>query len=410
LPLLLTVLASLGDKGPEAFRPIDFDTAVKAAKAEDKNMLVVFGSTGSADTKKLDSTTWADKSVRSWLAAKWVAIKLEVELEAELAARFRIHIVPTIVVLTRQGVEIDRITGYVTSGAFRAEADAILAGGDPVERVKKRMKGREDDPHLRIDLAGALTDRGMMEEAVQEYLWCWDHGLEHDPAFKEARRGFLLAQIQRLGRLFPKANDLIAARGAVLFERVIACAADEEQIADFLALERVQERDDVVLAAFDGIRGESMECARTKSLLAPIAIDGLIDVRRYAEAVALMGDVNAHVAAIMEDAKRDLERFEKERWAMAADARRREQRSDLSRVYEALLGAERYDDADSLSKRILLVDRKGATYTALVRAALRAEAHGSARAIAVRAYGDNRLTDAEKLEVKSAARDILQPR
>jgi thioredoxin-related protein len=410
VPLVLTVLATLGEKPPEPFRALDFDAAVKAARVEDKHILVVFGSTASADAKKLDTTTWTDVKVRSWLTATWVAIKLDVELDAELATRFRIHIVPTILILNRQGIEIDRITGYVDGRTFRAEADAILAGGDPVERVKKRMKGREDDPHLRIDLAGALIDRGLMEDAVKEYMWCWDHGLENDPSFAEARRAFLLGQIQRLGRLYPKANDLLAERAAKLSERVVDCAADDEQVADFLALERVQERDDAVLAAFDAIQSQSAECLHTKLRLAPIAIEGLIDARRYKEAVALMGDVTAHVSEILELAKRDLQHFEKERWGLAADTRLRKQRVDLARVYEALLGAERYDDADSLSKRILFVDSKGAMYTALIRAGLRAEAHGAARSIAVRAYGDPKLTDAEKLEIKSAARDILQPR
>src|SRR5690606_24223484 len=122
--------------------------------------------------------------------------------------------------------------------------------------------------------------------------------------------------------------------------------------------------------------------------LAPIAIDAMIDARRYAEAAALVGDLDAYVGALVAAADKDLRRFEKERWALAADARRRKQRSDLSRLYEALLGALRYDDADALSKRTLALDGKGATYVALIRAALRAEAHGAARSIAVRAYGD----------------------
>jgi hypothetical protein len=408
-PLLLAILPGAPGTPTETFRTLDFDGAVTRAKIEDRPILVVFESTTSADSKKLDTTTWKDPKVKSRLASKMVAIKLDVELDAELSAKFRIHILPTMLILTRQGVELDRITGYVDARTFESEADAILAGSDPVERVQKRLKGHEDDPQLRTDLAGALCDRGDLEKSLVEYLWCWDHGVEKDPSFATVRRTFLLGQIVRLSRLHPPAADALAQRAAAIQDHVADCTADEDAVADFLAIQHALTRDDVVLAAYDAISSDSEACARTKSRLAPVAIDAMIDAGRYDDAVALMGDVNAHVGALVAAADADLQHYEKERWQIATDNRRARLRSDLSRVFEALVGSKRYDEGDVLAKRIITLDDRGPMYVALIRGALRAQAQGSARSVAVRAFGDKNLSDAEKLEVKSVAREIIQP-
>jgi thioredoxin-related protein len=117
-PLLLAILPGTPGTPPDAFRPLDYDGAIHAAKVEDRPILVAFESAASADSKKLDTTTWKDPKVKSWLASKTVAIKLDVETDLELSARYRIHILPTLVILTCQGVELDRITGYIDARAF----------------------------------------------------------------------------------------------------------------------------------------------------------------------------------------------------------------------------------------------------------------------------------------------------
>ncbi len=408
-PLLLAILPGTPSPPADAFRSLDYDGALHAAKVEDRPILVVFASGASADSNKLDATTWKDPKVKSWLASKIVAIKLDIDLDPELTARYRIHILPTLVILTRQGVELDRITGYIEARTFESEMKEILAGNDPVERMQKRLVGHENDPHLRIDLAGAYCDRGDLDKSLTEYLWCWDHGLESDPTFADARRTFLLAQIERLSRLYPAAIDALGKRGDAIRDQIADCTADEEAVTDFLVLEHAQQRDDIVLEVYDAIEADSDECARTKARLAPMAVDAMIDARRYDEAVALIGDVDARVSTIVSAAQADLQRFDKEKWLIAGETRRGRMRSDLARVYEVLVGAKRYDEGDLLAKRILTLDDRGATYVALICGALRAEAQGSARSVAARAYGDKNLSDAEKLEVKSVAREILQP-
>lgn len=411
--LCLLAFAGLSGPGPDPFRAIDIDAAVRAASLERKCVVVSFGRAGEAESKKLDTTTWVEPKVREWLVAKAVAIKVDVEKRDDLSSRFRIHVVPTILFLNDAGIELDRITGYVDGRSFKPEAESILAGGDPVARVKKRLVGRENDPHLRIDLARAYSDRGQLQESLVEYAWCWDHGLESDPNFGEARRTFLLQEFLRLSRVYPAAGDALEERVSALSVHIDDCSASDMELVDFLTLNRLLQQDERTLRAYDAILSTDEPCLALKKKLGPYVVDPLIDSRRYKEALDLIGDFVAHFESLATAFKDEAKRLTLERPTDSAtmiEANRRKLRIDGARLYEALLGALRYDDGDLLVPHILAFDAHGATYTALIRAALRVEAHGQARAIALRAYVDTRLTDAEKLEVKLAAREILQPK
>jgi len=411
---LLSFLSVLrpGGGSSDPFRPLDLDGATKSAVIEKKCVLVVIARPGAPETKKLDPT-FLDSKVREWIAAKAIAVRVDVDRDEELATRFRIHVLPTMLFLNDKGLELDRLTGIVDARVFRAEAESILAGGDPVARVRKRMVGRENDPHARIDLAGALYDRGLLDESMREYLWCWDHGVEFDPTFADARRDFLVREIVRLGRVYTPAADELASRAAKLFERVADCGANAEEMRDFLTITRALQRDDMALAAWDAIAQREEGCDETTKLLAPRVLDALIDAHRYKEAAERLGDAAARYDATVASNEAEAKRIRKER-PTEADARverdRRALRVDACRWYETLLGAGNYDDAEKLAVRVLANDGKGVTYTALLRAALRVEAHGTAKSIARRAAADKRLTEAEKLEVQTAAKDILQPK
>lgn len=130
--------AALGTP-PDLFRGTDFDGAVAAAKSERKCALVLFARPGAPETKKLEMTTWNETKVREWIGLKAVAVRFDPEANADLATRLRVHMVPTIVFVGANGLEIDRMSGYVDGRAFLAETKAIFGGADGLERAKKRL-------------------------------------------------------------------------------------------------------------------------------------------------------------------------------------------------------------------------------------------------------------------------------
>ncbi len=376
-PAFLAVLALFAPSPPpEVFRALDLEAAVSAARSEHKCVLVVFGRAGSAEAKKLD-------------------------------------IVPTTVFLNDQGREVDRITGYVDGRTFLAETRAIFGGVDPLERAQKHLAEAPDAPRLRMDVAMALGDRGEFDAALDQLLWCWDHGREADSTFEEARRTFLLRELMRLARIHPKTADALSARARMLFEKITTCAAAAEDVTDFLLLNRNLQQEDRTLAAFDALDPNSEACAALRAQLGPLIVDPLIDARRYAEAVERIGDPRAHFNRLVAAFRTECERLERDHPTeafTAIDTNRRALRNQAARIHEALLGAKQYDESEAYAKLVLLFDGRGPTYCALICAALRVEAHGQAKALVTRALSDPKLTPSEKEDVRKLSTAIIQPK
>jgi membrane protein DedA with SNARE-associated domain len=139
-------------------------------------------------------------------------------------------------------------------------------------------------------------------------------------------------------------------------------------------------------------------------------IDPMIDERRYADALALIPDLDAHVGALVLKCESDLRRIEAEHLgdeAAMVEARRRDLRHELAHLYEALLAGSRLDDAGRLADRAFGIDGHGGTYTAFLQAAKRARAPAAARSVAGSADRDPRLSEDDKERVRSAAREIV---
>ena len=153
---------------------------------------------------------------------------------------------------------------------------------------------------------------------------------------------------------------------------------------------------------------------RAERLAVPVPPPGeigtLVAARRYPEALALAGNVDAYVGALVLESASDVQRLESEAApdvAALVETRRQALRDELALLHEALLGAGRREDAERLALRALEIDGRAATYLACLRAARRAGALDAARSIADMAAADPRLSTKEQDEVRSAAREAL---
>jgi hypothetical protein len=70
---------------------------------------------------------------------------------------------------------------------------------DSIGRAKDKLTAAgTNDASARMQFGKALAEKGRDAEALAEYLWCFDHGLETDPAFRGVRPSFLLMYIKNL--------------------------------------------------------------------------------------------------------------------------------------------------------------------------------------------------------------------
>jgi thiol-disulfide isomerase/thioredoxin len=393
------------------FQDLSFDQALAAAKKGGKVVMIDFFTTWCQPCKRLDSVTWKDPEVQKWLGETAVALKIDAEKEVQLAQRFGVVSYPTITFVKADGQKIDAIIGFKPPQEFLSIAKDLLAGKSAVSRAKEALAGHENDPMKRQDYAKELLRAGKYDEALAEYLWCFDHGNDEPKhGYGGVRLSFLLGDIKRLGQDYPPAIKALEERRDAAEAAVLAGKDTSRNAIDMTALNRELGQKDRNLAVYDRLKKENRLDAAAKIALVDAVAPQLVEARRYADLLADAGDVEQRVRQEIETVRRSLSvptgadpgsvKALQRSQAMYASTKARE----LGLWYEALLGGGKTDTANHVLDQLLEFAPTGATYAGLVDRALHAEAPEAARAIVER--GRAALVDNEKAFVEAAARKI----
>lgn len=111
------------------------------------------------------------------LAGQLVPLKLNTEREGkELAQKYGVRGLPTIVFLKPDGESVHEIGGYLPPDKFAAQMKRALGKGsksenkpaeDDVATIRKKLEKSPKSAELHAKLAAALAKRGELEEAAQ---------------------------------------------------------------------------------------------------------------------------------------------------------------------------------------------------------------------------------------------------
>jgi len=118
-------MLAIGARGEGLFIDGDFDDAKKAAEASDKLVMIDFKAEWCGPCKMLDRTTWSDKEVINSVRERAVAVKIDVDKRADLASKYGIRSIPTIIFTDANGEEVSRFIGYRDAEGFLKEFDRI---------------------------------------------------------------------------------------------------------------------------------------------------------------------------------------------------------------------------------------------------------------------------------------------
>lgn len=218
------------------FVGLSFVEAQASAAKDNKVVFVDFFTTWCQPCKQLDATTWKDAAVVALLREKTVALRIDAEKERPLAKSYRVEAYPTLLVLKADGTELDRYVGYMTAKEFTETLTATLAGKTSLQTAREAVKAEEAaTPQARMMLGRKLAEAGQYEEALAQYLWCYDFGPDADPQFAGSVSSRLVAMIGALARKHPPALDALRARRDPLREKILA----DPTGAEITAVERL---------------------------------------------------------------------------------------------------------------------------------------------------------------------------
>ncbi len=354
----------------ETFSDLPFDAACSEAAKSNKIVLVDFYTTWCGPCKLLDKNTWTDAAVQKLLSEKTVALRVDAEKETALAKKYKIEGYPTILLVKPDGAEIDRLVGYREPKVFISEFNDTLAGKDAVARAREAAaQAGTNDAMSRMKLGVALAQKGKDAEALQEYKWCFEHGLEATPGFSGVRLSYLLNYLQSLGKKYPPAQKQLEAwrdeRQAALPTNVTNGHAVQELISLNNALGDEKKN----LALYDELPADS----KGRDMARPLLTDQFLKNGRYADVLPAAGAKASF--------DQQAERFNSMVKTLANDNPSKAQmQSSLgqymvrqgAKYFEALAGLKRNDEAKELAADILKFDSSAETKGLLGAAAKQA--------------------------------------
>ena len=381
LATLGLLVAALAVADGVKFHDLTYEEAAARAEAEEKIVFIDFFTTWCLPCKEMDRTTFQDPEVAAWLAQHAIALKVDAEeneTNEALAARFGVKSFPNYVYLTPKGELLDRITGKKDSAEFLELSASVIAGDNTVTRARRALaQGDENDPMLRMRLADALSQLGRNDEALREYLWCFDEGAEHDPAYRGVRMSFLLGDIARLGGSFPPALDALVERRDAAKQRILDGETGDEAASVFASINDALGEGDATLALFDSLKDNDVLHATAARILVREAFDLLVDAKRYGEIVSHL-DVPEraafHLGLFDELAQREEENnanFGEAMLKAQRDVRTLLTRQSVAGCYEVLVGVGEHENATSVAGQLVERIDDAETLNALARAGYR---------------------------------------
>jgi thioredoxin-like negative regulator of GroEL len=187
-----------------------FDEALKKARAAHKPILVDFWADWCGWCHRLDKTTYVDPVVVQ-KADEFVAVKVNTEgtrKDADVAMRYDVQSLPTIVFLSPGGRQVHRLNGFQGPGQFPRTLDAALEAGKRILLLESALERNPNDAAALAGLGQHLFEQEFYEES-RDLLYRAVRGDKDEPVATRRKDRMLLAIIQNYDRKYSEAEALL---------------------------------------------------------------------------------------------------------------------------------------------------------------------------------------------------------
>ena len=193
------------------------EEAQKKARKAGKPIIVDFWAEWCSWCERLDRTTYADPFVAR-AAQDFVAVKIDTEgsrREREVAARYEVTSLPTIVFLSPEGRQLWRVEAFQGPGQFPRTLAAALGVGRNVIAWEEALGRNPDDPRALAALGAHLYDLGTrlaQQPCLDEARELFQKAVARDvlePVEDRRRARMLLAILRNIVGDFAGAEKLV---------------------------------------------------------------------------------------------------------------------------------------------------------------------------------------------------------
>jgi hypothetical protein len=191
--------------------------------------------------------------------------------------------------------ESTRLQARLDAALRRAQA-ADEDNARLIEAMDRLAELREEDARATPEPAAPVTQEvvsgrfrraaefarsGRFEDALRDYLWCFDDGMPRFAVFAAVRTGSLLGELADLARRYPPAREALRERRDQAEQRMRGSATEREAAADFAALNEALGENARTLREFERLKPDD---PRRDGLGARV-FEPLATQKRYREAL-----------------------------------------------------------------------------------------------------------------------------
>lgn len=163
---------------------LTFEQALAHAKEEGKPLLVDFSTAWCGWCRRLENETFRDPGVAKLLEG-FVNLRIDAEKGdgPQLARRFGVRGFPTLVIVGPDGLEIDRVLGFVPPEVFQDEIRRIQSGDGTLASLRKSFEDAPSDVDAGMAY-GAKLQMSRPEEAAALYAKMAKDSEDADPSVR----------------------------------------------------------------------------------------------------------------------------------------------------------------------------------------------------------------------------------
>lgn len=160
------------------------------------------------------------------------------------------------------------------------------------------------NPSERLARARAAAGNGDYESALEDYAWCFDHGIEVSRSFIGVRNSYVLFEWAKLATLHPPAEAALRARRSALAEAVFSDSGAHDAFTDLFAIDHALGELAATHEVFVRLRERSPEVAEGVTWSALHVVRA---VRDHALHLELVGDFETYVRDSLDKLERSLD-------------------------------------------------------------------------------------------------------